>query len=151
MQLSDQGLELIKSSEGFRSHTYIDAAGFFTIGYGHKLRPGESYPDGIDEARATALLAADVQATEQAVCRLVKVALTQGQFDALVDFSYNLGAARLAASTLLRELNAGHYDQARAQLLRWDLAGGQELAALKSRRVAEFRLWTASANHPLAA
>ncbi|MGH9599568.1 MAG: lysozyme [Terracidiphilus sp.] len=141
MQLSEAGQELIERSEGFRGQTYKDAAGFPTIGYGHKLLPGEAFPAGIDEARASALLAADVKSTGQAVERLVKVPLTQGQFDALVDFCFNLGQGRLASSTLLRELNAGNYDAAREQLLRWDCAGSEEVAGLKSRREAEFQLW----------
>jgi len=141
MQLSEEGLDLIKRSEGFRGQTYKDVAGFPTIGYGHKLLPGESYPEGIDEARASALLANDVKAVEQAVERLVRVQVTQGQFDALVDFCYNLGSARLQSSTLLRALNAGHYDDAREQLLRWDCAGGKVVSGLQARREAESRLW----------
>jgi lysozyme len=72
---------------------------------------------------------------------MVKAPLTQGQFDALVDFTFNLGAGRLASSTLLKSLNAGRYDDAAEQLLRWDHAGGQENAALKARREAEAELW----------
>jgi len=72
---------------------------------------------------------------------LVKVALTQGQFDALVDFCFNLGAGRLAKSTLLRCLNAGRYNDAAEQLLLWDLAGGEVNLGLKARREAELRLW----------
>ena len=106
MQLSTEGLELIKKSEGFRDHVYRDVAGFPTIGYGHLVKPDESFPNGVTESQAASILAADVQQAEQAVARLVKVALTQGQFDALVDFCFNLGAGRLAGSTLLRELNA---------------------------------------------
>ena len=83
---------------------------------------------------------------EQGVLRLVKAALTQGQFDALVDFVFNLGSGRLAGSTLLVYLNAGRYDDAAGQLLRWDHAGAIEVAGLKARREAEFKLW-----HELAA
>ena len=141
MHLSDAGLELIKRSEGFRANTYLDAAGIPTIGYGHKLLPEESYPDGIDEAEAEELLTADAGAAALAVQRMVQVPLTQGQFDALVDFCYNLGEGRLAASTLLRELNAGMYNEARQQLLLWDHAGGQVVPGLQVRRQAEFDLW----------
>ncbi len=141
MQLSDAGLALIKRSEGFRAHTYKDVAGFPTIGYGHKLLAGESFPEGITEQEASTLLQTDVKTAEQAVGALVKVALTQGQFDALVDFCYNLGSARLASSTLLRDLNLGQYDAAREQLLRWDMAGGHAVAALETRREAESHLW----------
>jgi lysozyme len=141
MQLSAEGLELIKASEGFRDHVYRDVAGFPTIGYGHLLKPNESFPDGIAESQAASILASDVQQAEQAVSRLVKVALTQGQFDALVDFCFNLGAGRLAGSTLLRELNTGHHDTAARQLLSWDHAAGVVNAGLKARREAELKLW----------
>ena len=71
----------------------------------------------------------------------MKAPLTQGQFDALVDFCFNLGAGRLIASTLLKCLNAGRYDDAAEQLLLWDHASGQECSALKARREAETELW----------
>lgn len=141
MQVSEAGLQLIKQSEGFRGTAYLDAAGMPTIGYGHRILGGESYHGGIDEAQACRLLAADVLLAEEAVERLVKVALTQGQFDALVDFCFNLGPARLAASTLLRQLNAGDYEGARRQLLLWDHAGKTMVEGLKARREAEFGLW----------
>ena len=101
MRLSAAGLELLKKSEGFRGRTYLDAAGHPTIGYGHRLVDPETYPGGVSEAEGEAMLLHDVGEAEQAVNRLVKVALTQGQFDALVDFVFNLGAERLACSTLL--------------------------------------------------
>lgn len=148
MHLSDAGLNLIKRSEGFRANTYEDVAGLPTIGYGHKLLPGESYPDGIDEAQAEELLSADAGAACLAVEHLVQVPLTQGQFDALVDFCYNLGQGRLSASTLLRELNAGQYDEARQQLLLWDHAGNQVVPGLQLRRQAEFDLWGAATPEP---
>ena len=78
MKLSAQGLQLIKQQEGFRSRTYLDVAGFPTIGYGHLLIHPDSFPDGIDEAQAGEILAADIRDAEQAVGRLVKVALTAG-------------------------------------------------------------------------
>ena len=141
MQLSKAGLELLKRSEGFRSRTYKDVNGFPTIGYGHRLLNPESFPDGITEPQATEILAADVRDAEQAVARLVKVPLTSGQFDALVDFCFNLGAGRLASSTLLKILNSARYQDAAEQLLRWDVAAGHENAGLKARREAEFDLW----------
>jgi lysozyme len=145
VKLSTAGLQLIKHQEGFRSRTYLDVAGFPTIGYGHRLIHPGSFPDGIDEAQAAEILAADVRDAEQAVGRLVKVPLTQGQFDALVDFSFNLGSGRLASSTLLKILNGGRYADAGEQLLRWDQAGGQECPPLKARREAELALWQGKA------
>ena len=141
MQLSAEGLELIKRFEGFRSRQYTDVAGFPTIGYGHRIVPPESFPGGLSEPQAANLLARDVSAAELAVGHQVKVALTQGQFDALVDFCFNLGSGRLAGSTLLRVLNGGRYGDAAEQLLRWDLAAGEVNLGLKARREAELRLW----------
>ena len=141
MEMSAAGLDLLKRSEGFRSRTYLDAAGIATIGYGHRLLFDDSFPNGITEAQAEKILSSDLWGAEQAVQRLVQVTLTQGQFDALADFTFNLGAGKLASSTLLKELNAGQYDAAREQLLRWDHVGSQENAGLKARREAEFQLW----------
>lgn len=141
MNLSAAGFALLKQAEGFRAREYLDISGIPTIGYGHKLRPPESFPHGVTEAQASALLAGDVAEAEQAVRRLVRTALTQGQFDALVDFCFNLGQGRLAASKLLADLNAGRYDSAAEQLLLWDHAGTKEVAALRARREAEFHLW----------
>ena len=141
MQLSAEGLDLIKRFEGFRSRQYTDVAGFPTIGFGHRIVPPESFPGGVSEAQAAAILAGDVSAAERAVGSLAKVALTQGQFDALVDFCFNLGAGRLAKSTLLRCLNSGRSNDAAEQLLLWDLAGGEVNLGLKARREAELRLW----------
>lgn len=140
MHLSAAGLELLKKSEGFRDRTYADIAGFHTIGFGHRLEPGENYT-AINLAQGEAILARDIAVAETAVDRLVKVPLSQGQFDALVDFVFNLGAGRLASSTLLSYLNAGKYDAAAWQLLAWDHCGNHEIAALKGRREAEFKLW----------
>ncbi len=145
MQLSAAGLELLKRSEGFRKERYLDVAGISSIGYGHRILATESFPDGIDEPQGAGLLAGDVRKAEQAVQRLVRVALTQGQFDALVDFCFNLGQGSLAASTLLQELNIGRYDAAAEQLLCWDHAGVREYAGLKARREAEFHLWHGAA------
>jgi len=141
MKLSAAGLDLVKRSEGFRSHAYFDVAGFPTIGYGHRLEPTESYPNGITETQGEVILLWDVGEAERSVERLVRVPLTQGQFDALVDFTFNLGSARLASSTLIKELNSGHYDLAAAELLRWDHSGTEEIASLKARRQAEYALW----------
>ena len=145
MELSAAGLELLKRSEGFRNLTYKDVAGIPTIGYGHRLHPDESYPAGIGEAQAAELLARDVRGAQLAVQHLVKVPLTQGQFDALVDFCFNLGSGRLGSSTLLKVLNHGRYEEAAEQLLRWDVAGGEENAGLKARREAEVVLWNGGA------
>lgn len=150
MELSSEGIELIKKSEGFRDRVYLDVEGYPTIGYGHRLIHPETFPKGITEAQATAILYNDIRESQQAVLRLVKTNLTQGQFDALVDFVFNLGQVRLAESTLLRELNGGRIAEAGLQLLRWDHAGIKENAGLKARREAELRLWNGATIEPIA-
>ena len=144
MELSATGLDLLKLSEGFRSNTYLDVEGYPTIGYGHRILASESFPDGIDQEKAELMLREDLRVAERAVERLVRVPLSQGQFDALVDFCFNMGSRRLAASTLLRELNSGRTSAAAVELLRWDHAGVEVSAGLRARREAEFRLWTES-------
>ncbi len=141
MKISQEGLSLIKQCEGFSGRVYLDIAGFPTIGYGHRMTRADKYPNGITEEQAEVILQCDVLEAEEDVTRLVKVPLTQGQFDALVDFTFNLGAGRLAASTLLADLNAGQYAKAAAQLLLWDHSGAKEVEALKARREADFNLW----------
>ncbi len=143
MQLSAAGLALIKHSEGFRAAIYRDSDGSATIGYGHHICPPESFPNNITEAEASAILAEDVTKAERAINRLVKVSVTQGQFDALVDFCFNLGSGRLAQSMLLRYLNQGLYSRAALELLKWDHIGKQVSPGLEARREAEYQLWNA--------
>lgn len=140
---SARGIEVIKRHEGLRLTVYTDAAGHKTIGYGHKLLPGEHYTR-ITEAEAGALLRADLAAAENAVRELVTVRLDQSQFDALVSFTFNLGRANLASSTLLRKLNAGDYVGAAAEFERWNKAGGRVLAGLVARRADEAALFSST-------
>jgi lysozyme len=142
MEISAQGLDLIKKSEGFRNHQYLDVAGYATIGYGHRVIPPEAFPNGITVEQGTEILANDVKQAERAVNKLAHVPLTQGQYDALVDFCFNVGPVKLAASTLLKELNDSQYAHAGLQLLRWDYAAGTPNASLRARRTAELQLWT---------
>ncbi|MGE4335348.1 MAG: lysozyme [Pigmentiphaga sp.] len=139
MHTSQKGLDLIKSFEGLRLSAYKDVVGVVTIGYG--TTSGVKMGDTITKERAEELLREDVKRFEGYVDRLVKVPLTQGQFDALVSFTYNLGAANLSNSTLLRLLNAGIYADAALQFPRWNKAGGQVLAGLSRRRAAERALF----------
>jgi len=97
--------------------------------------------DTITKERAEELLREDVKRFEGYVDRLVKVPLTQGQYDALVSFVYNLGPGALERSTLLDQLNRGDYDSAAEQFGRWVFAGGKTLAGLVRRRAAERALF----------
>jgi len=120
---------------------YQDDAGWGTIGFGHKILPGESF-DSIDEAQATAILAADIRAAEDAVNAGVSVPISQAQFDALVFFAFNVGAGAFTKSTLLRKLNAGDAAGAAAEFARWNKSGGVVSPILIARRDAEERLFS---------
>lgn len=140
MQTSDKGIALIKEFEGCKLTAYQDSVGVWTIGYGWtKPVDGKPIRAGMTIKQETAerLLKTGLVSYESDVSRLVKVDLTQGQFDALVSFTYNLGARSLSTSTLLRKLNAGDYAGAADEFLRWNKAGGKVLNGLTRRREAE--------------
>lgn len=141
MQISKDGLDLIKQFEGLYLKAYRCPAGVPTIGYGHTA--GVAMGQAITQQQADDYLRRDVRQFERAVARLVSVPLTQGQFDALVSFAFNLGEGALAQSTLLRMLNAGDYAGAAAQFDRWNKAGGRVLPGLVRRRAAERALFEA--------
>jgi lysozyme len=94
MTLSPAGLAKIAHSEGFQAEAYPDHKGQ-SIGYGHPVQPGESFPGPITEEQARDLLKEDAAAAEADVNDLIRAPLTQEQFDALVDFRYNLGIVPL--------------------------------------------------------
>jgi lysozyme len=135
MHISDKGLNLIKKFEGLRLKAYKCPAGKLSIGYGHtnNVRPD----DVITEAQAVELLIRDVFDVEGVINRLVTKTLTQGQFDALCSFIFNLGAGNFQRSTLLRKINQGDFVGASREFSRWIYAGGKVLNGLKVRRQAE--------------
>lgn len=141
MELSSAGKEFVKKNEGLRLKKYKDVAGYDTIGYGHLCLPSENIPDVINKETADALFERDVKSKEQAVTNLVKVVLSQTEFDALVDFTFNLGSGALASSTMLKLLNAGNKKAAADELLRWNRAGGKEVFGLTVRRKADRNLF----------
>lgn len=140
MKISEEGLALIKEFEGLRLQAYKDSVGVLTIGYGHT---GKNVFEGmlISEGQADILLAKDVEVCEKCVNGLVNVPMTQGQFDALCSFVFNLGCGRLRNSTLLQCLNDGNDVEAADQFLRWNKAGGYVLPGLTRRREAERKLF----------
>jgi lysozyme len=136
--ISQAGLDLIKHFEGLRLKAYQDSVGVWTIGVGHTkdVRRG----DIITEAQADAFLKEDVSDAEAAVRKYCPVT-TQGQFDALVSFTFNLGAGSLKDSTLRRKHNEGDYDGAANEFKRWVNAGRVKLNGLVRRRAAEAELY----------
>lgn len=149
MKTSDNGLDLIAEFEGFVDHLYNDPANHCTIGIGHLVHLGrcggggseEQWRNGISYSEAVHLLQEDVKRYEDAVNTLITVPLNQNQFDALVSFTFNVGAGALADSTLRRLLNVGNYQAVPEQLRRWNKGGGQVLPGLVRRREAEVDLW----------
>ena len=145
MKSSDKLLELIKESEGFSSSPYLCPAKIPTIGYGSTRYPDNrkvSLTDNpITKEEATTYLRFDVIDAEKLVTKSVTVPLTQGQFDALVDFVYNLGSGAFLGSTLLKVLNNGEYSTASNEFIKWNKARVdgtlKELPGLTKRRKAE--------------
>ncbi|WP_049047702.1 lysozyme [Klebsiella aerogenes] len=147
MQTSDEGIALIKDFEGCRLTAYPDpgtGGAPWTIGCGWTLpvdgkpvRPGMT----IDQATADRLLKTGLVSYEKDVLKIVKVKLTQGQFDALVSLAYNIGSRALSTSTLLKKLNDGDIKGAADEFLRWNKAGGKVLNGLTRRREAERALF----------
>jgi lysozyme len=135
MIYSRSGLEVTKRFELCRLRAYQDAGGVWTIGWGHTRGVGQGLT--CIQAQADAWLPEDYHFAEAAVNRLVSVPLTQCEFDALVDFTFNLGGPRLANSSLLRLLNSGNYSRAAAEFDKWDHVGAKELAGLLRRRETE--------------
>jgi lysozyme len=129
------GAALTKQFEGCSLTAYPDVKGVWTIGYGHTNGVSEGMT--CTQEQADAWLQEDIQWAVRAVQTLVKVPLTQDEFNALCDFVFNVGSGNFAASTMLARLNLGDYAGAAAQFERWDLAGGNVVRGLLSRRIAE--------------
>jgi lysozyme len=144
MKTSQQGLDLIKRYEGVRRKPYRCPAGLWTVGVGHLIGDGLSLPDSwnrtLEAAEIDALLAKDVARFERGVARYISAKLTQGQFDALVSFSFNLGLGTLQRSKVRLKLNRGDKEGAIASLLKYNKAGGKELKGLTFRRRDEAKL-----------
>lgn len=140
MNISDDGLSLIKRFEGCRLTSYQDSVGIWTVGYGHT---GSLVTKGmaITQQEADDLLRHDAKAAERCVSSLVSVELTQHEFDALCSFVFNVGCGNFRNSTMLKRLNAGDHDAAAQEFKRWDKAGGEVLAGLTKRREAEAQLF----------
>lgn len=153
MAISYAGLAHLKTVEGYRATVYNDIAGYPTIGYGHKLTAAEKLAglSQVTEAEAARQLASDVASAEAGVNRLVSVPLTQGQFDALVSFAYNVGVGAFSRSTMLKKLNAGDYAGAALQFGRWIMAGGKPSAGLQNRRAGEVALFNSTGGRVSAA
>lgn len=143
-QINQEGLNLIKEFEGFRSVAYLCPANVWTIGYGNtfysdgrKVQKG----DRISEGEAEKLLKIIVENFAEQIGQLIKVPVTGNQFSALVSLAYNIGVGAFARSSLLKFLNQKQYSQCANQFMLWSKAGGETLEGLRRRRSRERALF----------
>ena len=139
--MSTAGMALTMFYEGCKLEAYQDGGGVWTIGFGHTKDVKEG--DSCNYEQAIDFLQVDIISAVNAVNRLVTVDLNQNQFDALVDFTFNLGARALTNSTLLRLLNSGNYEGAALEFHKWNHDNGVEVSGLTKRRAAETKLFEA--------
>lgn len=149
MNVSDNVLKVIKHHEGVRNKPYLCPAGLWTVGVGHVLYPKQgllpvaqrgSIGLRIEDFRVfskdeiDAILKADLQRFQRGVLRYCPVIATQGQFDAIVSFSFNVGLGTLQRSTLRQKHNRGDYDGAADEFMKYTRGGGKVLKGLVNRR-----------------
>ena len=139
MEYSKDGLHLTERFEGCRLVAYPDPSSGgdpWTIGYGHT---GPEVVEGLEitQEQAEQYIAQDIKQAEANVNAVAHVELTQEEFDALVDFAFNCGCRNLDSSTLMKKLNAGDYEGASHEFIKWDMAAGHHMAGLLKRREAE--------------
>jgi lysozyme len=144
-QINQAGIDLIKHFESLQLQAYQDSVGIWTIGYGHTAggkNDGSIHAGmAIDEQQAEDFLRQDLAGFEQAVDGAVATSINDNQFAALISFSFNLGAANLRSSTLLRVLNEADHFAAAGEFKQWSKAGGKRLAGLVRRRISERNLF----------
>ena len=145
--INECGIEMVKSFEGLALRPYVCAGGVNSVGYGCTVsRTGGPFNldmEPISEAEAEALLLRDLESSEGWVRRLIKTALTENQYSALVSFTFNVGAGVLQRSTLRMKLNREEYQGAADEFPKWRIAGGRILAGLVRRRAVERALFLA--------
>ena len=144
---SEAFVAFVKAGEGFRPTANLDPAGYGQIGYGHKLAPTDPLRTAtLTTAGGEALLREDLDKNACYLCASIPCAfpnLTQGQFDALVDFVYNEGIGEFDHSHLRELVIAGKLDEVPAELDKWVFAGKppRVMHGLEHRRAGEVSLW----------
>ncbi len=141
MRISQAGIDLIKRYEGWRDHAYDANPPFadWTIGYGHKIKDGETFPQTITRALGENLLRKDLEMAEDRVNSMIKIPLTQGQFDALASLAYNLTwGSWVKAAT---RINRG--ESAESVFPLYVFGSGVRMPGLVARRADELDMWMA--------
>ncbi len=136
MKISQAGIDLIKRYEGFVSKPYLCPAGVWTVGYGSTRGVTRDTPP-VTKEQAEEILRRDVKSAEAAVMRLCPSLKKQNRFDAIVSFTFNLGAGALQRSTLRQKINRKDHLDVPPELMKWIHAGGRKLPGLVARRAAE--------------
>ena len=139
MTISQKGIDLIKTFEGCKLFAYRDSVGIATIGYGHTkdVKMGMS----ITQKQAEEFLKSDIKPVER-ILNGMGINYTQGQFDALTSWIFNLGQGAFKSSTMYKNIEARANDvEITDQMVKWIKAGGKRLAGLKCRRVAEANMF----------
>ena len=135
------GLELIKEFEGFSANAYLCPAKIPTIGYGNTFwEDGRKVKLGEQISKTNALELLELVANKDfadKIFPLIKVKVSQNQFDAMVSLAYNIGVGNFSKSTLLKKVNSGDFDGASNEFLKWNKSGGKELLGLTRRRERE--------------
>jgi len=132
---SGTGMALTENAEGVRLTSYQDSGGIWTLGFGHTAGITEGMNCTMEQAYEW--LQEDTQSSADAVNRLVNIQLDQNEFDALVDFVYNLGVGSFSSSTMLKLINQGNLHDAALEFQKWDHCGGKVVQGLLNRRIAE--------------
>ena len=156
MKVSAKAIFMIKHHEGVRQRPYRCPALLWTVGVGHVLYPAQGklkleerngYPLRSEDDRqfsmeeVNGILSADLQRFERGVEEFCPVPLTQGMFDGLVSFSFNVGLGTLQRSTLRQKLLRGDKESAGEEFLKYCMAGGKVLKGLQNRRIDERALF----------
>lgn len=145
MSVNKATLDLIKQYEGCKLTAYQDIVGIWTIGYGTTAMAGLGIEPAkgmtITHERAEDLLRQGVDKFANTVDAMITTKVNQNQRGACVALAYNVGSTAFAKSTVLRELNAGHFDKAAAAFRMWNKAGGEVIQGLVNRREAEIKLF----------
>jgi lysozyme len=157
VKVPKQCIEMIKHHEGVRTRPYRCPALLWTVGVGHVIDPNHikvkfedrkniALPDDwnrvLSMAEVDRILAEDLANFERGVLRLCPTGLTQGRFDALVSFSFNVGLGNLQRSTIRMKHNRGDFEEAAEAFMQWTKAGGKELPGLVKRRKDEKALYS---------
>jgi lysozyme len=122
--------------EGYMSTAYPDVGGVWTVGFGQA--DGVKKGDTTDPVRALVKLEKSLDEHAKGMVQCIKVPISQGEYDAYLDFSYNVGVSAFCHSTLNKKLNSGDYDGACKELLKWTTAGGKVEPGLLKRRQEEY-------------